>query len=92
MSLNISPSPEAIRSTHRAGAPKGGQAMNRAHVLVVDDEADLLELVQYNLAQAGYDVTCVGSGEEALAAVGGHDVRRRRLFARAERQPKLTPS
>lgn len=44
--------------------------MNRAHVLVVDDEPDLLELVQYNLAAAGYDVTCVGSGEEALAAVG----------------------
>ena len=44
--------------------------MNRAHVLVVDDEPDLLELVQYNLAAAGYDVTCVSSGEEALAAVG----------------------
>ena len=44
--------------------------MSRAHILVVDDEPDLLELVQYNLAQTGYDVTCVGSGEEALAAVG----------------------
>ena len=44
--------------------------MNRAHILVVDDEPDLLELVQYNLAAAGHDVTCVGSGEEALAAVG----------------------
>ena len=44
--------------------------MNRAHILVVDDEPDLLELVQYNLAAAGHDVTCVGSGEEALAAMG----------------------
>ena len=44
--------------------------MSRAHILVVDDEPDLLELVQYNLVQTGYDVTCVGSGEEALAAVG----------------------
>ena len=44
--------------------------MSRAHILVVDDEPDLLELLQYNLAQTGYDVTCVGSGEEALAAVG----------------------
>lgn len=44
--------------------------MNRAHVLVVDDEPDILELVQYNLAAAGYDVTCAGSGEEALAAAG----------------------
>ncbi len=44
--------------------------MNRARILVVDDEPDLLDLVQYNLAQAGYDVTCVGSGEEALASAG----------------------
>jgi two-component system phosphate regulon response regulator PhoB len=33
---------------------------------VVDDEPDLLELVRYNLAKAGYDVSCVESGEEAL--------------------------
>ena len=69
MSLNASP-PAAVRAAYRVEAPKGGKAMNRAHILVVDDEADLLELVQYNLAAAGYDVTCVGSGEEALAAVG----------------------
>ena len=69
MSLKASP-PAAVRAAHRVEAPKGGKAMNRAHILVVDDEADLLELVQYNLAAAGYDVTCVGSGEEAMAAVG----------------------
>ena len=69
MSLNASP-PAAVRAAHRVVAPKGGKAMNRAHILVVDDEPDLLELVQYNLAAAGHDVTCVGSGEEALAAVG----------------------
>lgn len=61
MSLSANPAAEV---------PKEAKAMNRAHVLVVDDEPDLLELVQYNLAAAGYDVTCVGSGEEALAAVG----------------------
>ena len=44
--------------------------MSRAHILVVDDEPDLLELLQYNLARTGYEVTCVGSGEDALAAVG----------------------
>ena len=69
MSLNATP-PAAVRAAHRVEAPKGGKAMNRAHILVVDDEADLLELVQYNLAAAGYDVTCVGSDEETLAAVG----------------------
>ena len=61
MSLGANPATEV---------PKEAKAMNRAHVLVVDDEPDLLELVQYNLAAAGYDVTCVSSGEEALAAVG----------------------
>ena len=61
MSLNANPA---------AQVPKEAKAMNRAHVLVVDDEPDLLELVQYNLAAAGYNVTCVSSGEEALAAMG----------------------
>lgn len=37
-------------------------------ILVVDDEEDLLELVRYNLAKEGYEVECVGSGEEALAS------------------------
>ena len=44
----------------------------RTRVLVVDDEPDLLELVRYNLTKAGYDVTCVLSGEEALARVRAH--------------------
>jgi two-component system, OmpR family, alkaline phosphatase synthesis response regulator PhoP len=38
------------------------------HILVVDDEEDLLELVRYNLSKEGYEVTCVSSGEEALKA------------------------
>ncbi len=38
-------------------------------ILVVDDEPDILELVQYNLAGEHYDVVCVESGEEALAQV-----------------------
>lgn len=40
--------------------------MAKEHVLVVDDEEDILELVQYNLTREGYHVTCVTSGEEAL--------------------------
>jgi two-component system phosphate regulon response regulator PhoB len=35
-------------------------------VLVVDDEEDILELVQYNLNKEGYEVTCAASGEKAL--------------------------
>ena len=45
---------------------RGPQEPARPRVLVVDDEEDLLELVRYNLAKDGYDVECVGSGEQAL--------------------------
>jgi two-component system phosphate regulon response regulator PhoB len=40
--------------------------MAKQHVLVVDDEQDIQELVAYNLSRNGYHVTCVGSGEDAL--------------------------
>ena len=43
--------------------------MAHAHILVIDDEPDILELVRYNLTTNGYDVTCVLSGEEALTAL-----------------------
>jgi two-component system alkaline phosphatase synthesis response regulator PhoP len=43
--------------------------MARTRILVVDDEPDILELVQYNLSKAQYDVVGVESGEEALAQV-----------------------
>jgi two-component system alkaline phosphatase synthesis response regulator PhoP len=35
-------------------------------ILVVDDEENIRELVRYNLAREGYQVSTVGSGEEAL--------------------------
>ena len=40
--------------------------MARTRILIVDDEPDILELVQYNLSKAQYDVVGVASGEEAL--------------------------
>jgi len=40
--------------------------MAREHILVVDDEANILELLQYNLTKNGYQVTVAPSGEEAL--------------------------
>ena len=43
--------------------------MARARILVVDDESDILELIQYNLSKAQYDVAGVESGEEALAHI-----------------------
>ena len=48
----------------------------KPHVLVVEDEAPLVELLNYNLAEAGFETTSVTDGEEALLAV-------------AERKPDL---
>jgi two-component system phosphate regulon response regulator PhoB len=42
--------------------------MAKEHLLVVEDEEDILELLRYNLAKEGYRVTGVLSGEEALRA------------------------
>ena len=38
--------------------------MAKAHILVVEDEEDIQELVAYNLGREGYQVTAVGSGED----------------------------
>ncbi len=43
--------------------------MTREHILVVDDERDIIELLTYNLAREGYRVSAVTTGEEALARV-----------------------
>ena len=44
-------------------APAGGE-----RILVVDDEADIVALVAYHLARAGYRVSTAASGPDALAA------------------------
>lgn len=45
-------------------------------ILVVDDEASIVELITYNLKRAGYDVVTAYNGEEALriAKAGGLDL------------------
>ena len=43
--------------------------MTVKHILVVDDEEDILELVGYNLIREGYRVTCAETGEAAIHAV-----------------------
>ncbi len=40
--------------------------MAKEHILVVDDEEDILELVEYNLVKSGFRPTCVTSGGEAV--------------------------
>ena len=39
--------------------------MAKITVLVVEDEADIQQLVSYNLIRAGFHVSCADSGEEA---------------------------
>jgi len=41
----------------------------KGSVLIVEDEADIREMVSYNLQKEGYQVAAVGSGEEALDLV-----------------------
>lgn len=43
--------------------------MEKALILAVDDEKDILELVRYNLGKSGYRIGCAVSGEEALAYI-----------------------
>ncbi len=40
--------------------------MSKKHILVIEDEKDILELVEYNLIKNGFDVTCVETGEDSL--------------------------
>ena len=41
--------------------------MMKAKILVVDDEPDVVQLIEYNLKSAGYDVVAASDGREALA-------------------------
>lgn len=43
--------------------------MDSTHILVVEDDEDILELIRFNLAAAGYRVTTVTSGERALMQI-----------------------
>ncbi len=40
--------------------------MGKASILLVEDDADIQQLVSYNLIKSGFNVTCADSGEEAL--------------------------
>ncbi|MDO9110038.1 MAG: response regulator [Desulfatirhabdiaceae bacterium] len=43
--------------------------MDMSHILVVEDEEDIAELVRYNLTAEGYRVRCAGSGEDAIRLI-----------------------
>lgn len=42
--------------------------MARHKILVVEDEEDILELVEYNLGKSGFQVAAVTNGEDAISA------------------------
>jgi two-component system, OmpR family, alkaline phosphatase synthesis response regulator PhoP len=48
--------------------------MGKAHILIVEDEADIQQLVSYNLIKAGFNVTCADNGEEALNSLELEDI------------------
>lgn len=48
--------------------------MTKPNILVVEDEADIQQLVSYNLIKAGMHVTCADKGEDALAVLGQEQV------------------
>lgn len=41
-------------------------AKNKAKILLVDDEPDILEIVGYNLSQEGYQISTATNGKEAI--------------------------
>ncbi len=43
--------------------------MSKRNILIVDDEEDILDLIEYNLTKEGFDTVRVKTGEEALEAV-----------------------
>jgi len=47
--------------------------MADARILVIEDDADIQELIRFNLEKEGYKVTCRGSGEEGLKTLGSMD-------------------
>lgn len=42
---------------------------NRPHILIVDDERDLVELLVYNLSRAGFETESASTGRQALQLV-----------------------
>lgn len=46
--------------------------MSHEHIVVVEDDEDILELITYNLRREGYAVTTAESGEDGLVKIRAH--------------------
>ena len=60
---------EPMASSSRRGSPEKPSAPKGARVLVVEDEADVAEMIRYNLGKEGYDVRLASNGTDALRQV-----------------------
>ena len=45
---------------------------NKSHILIVDDDPDMLQLLQYTMQFAGYNVSTADSGKIAIEKVKGY--------------------
>jgi len=52
------------------GAPMTNMSAIKPAILVVEDEAGLVELLRYNLERAGFTVAVARDGEEAMTIIG----------------------
>src|SRR5207249_12220419 len=52
-----------------APASRRSKPMSNTHLLLVEDDRALADLVAFHFERAGYDVTLTGDGEEALILV-----------------------
>lgn len=58
-----------VLSAKQANPLEQAKLNDKQHILVVEDESDICELLQYVLEREGFRVTCVNNGAEALALV-----------------------
>lgn len=66
-------SPDPVR-LESAEETTGKTIMAKLHVLIVEDEEDIQQLVSYNLIKAGFHVTCADSAEEALECLQREEI------------------
>ena len=60
---------EPMASGSRRGSPEKPGVPRAPRVLVVEDEADVAEMIRYNLSKEGYDVRLAANGTDALRLV-----------------------
>src|SRR5436853_2815310 len=62
---NVEPPRRILNQDERPGARSTTRQM-KPKILIVDDEPDVVQLIEYNLNSAGYDVITATDGQDAL--------------------------